>query len=221
MTAFATAPRPENPGKVENGSEPSRLKEYSPLSPLLGPEVGEVRPGRMAASLETARAYRRPPPTVASPKRRARVKLTPSPNPMQQPPPVRASVPWRARHGGGLAVPEEWLGGIERLATMLSPARIEPQRWAAYVATATRLLHDQGPALHGAEWGTLALFGLHRHCPATYPPGWGLAWLLDTDGDVLDVTPDGVGMRRTPSGARLVFRRRPRTAGVVPVWELC
>ena len=175
MTAFTTAPRPENPEKVENGSEPARLKEYSPLSPLLGPELGEVRPGRMAAALEAARAYRRPQPTITRPKRHARVELSPSPNHTDQTPPARASVPSRTRHGGGLAVPEEWLGGIERLATMPSPSRIEPQRWAAYVATAARLLHYQGPALHGAEWGTLALFGLHRHCPATYPPGWGLA----------------------------------------------
>ena len=221
MTALATDPRPENSGKVENGSQPAQSRKYSPLSPLLGPGVGEVRPSGMAAALEAARAYRRPQPTVASPKRHARVKLTPSPNPMQRPPPARASAPSCARHGGGLAVPEEWLEGMERLATMPSPPRIDARRWAAYVATAARLLRDQGPALHGAEWGTLALFGLHRHAPDTNPPGWGLAWLLNAAGEVLDVTPDSVGMRQTPGGARLVFRRRPHTAGVVPVWELC
>ena len=67
MTALATDPRPENSGKVENGSEPAQSRKYSPLSPLLGPGVGQVRPGRMAAALEAARAYRRPQPTVASP----------------------------------------------------------------------------------------------------------------------------------------------------------
>ena len=67
MTAPAPACRPENPEKVENWSKPVGSREYSPLSPLLGPRVGELRPGRMAAALEAARAYRRPQPTVASP----------------------------------------------------------------------------------------------------------------------------------------------------------
>ena len=128
--------------------------------------------------------------------------------------------PTRARGGCGLAVPDEWRDGVERLATMPSPARIEPQRWAAFVATAARLLHSHGPALHRAGWGTLELFGLYGCAPAAYPPGWGLAWLLDTAGDVLDLDPDGVGMRRTMGGARLLFRRRPFVAGVLAAWKL-
>ena len=135
-------------------------------------------------------------------------------------PPARASVLSRARHGGGLAVPEEWRDGVERLATMPSPARIEPQRWAAFVATAARLLHSHGPALHEGGWGTLALFGLHRRAPAAYPPGWGLAWLLGARGDVMDLAADAIGMRRESGGARLAFRRRARTAWAMPAWTL-
>ena len=134
------------------------------------------------------------------------------------PTPARAAVPTRARVGGDS--PAEWRDGVERLAIMSSPARIESRRWAAYVVTADRLLHQHGPALHGAGWGTLELFGLHRRAPATYPPGWGLAWLLDVAGEVMDVTPDEVGMRRVPGGARLVYRHRTLVPGVVPAWGL-
>ena len=217
-----TGPRPENSGKGENGSEPARSEKYPPLSPLPGPGVGEVQPGRMAAALEAARAYRRPQPAQAGPKRRAREKPAQPAYPVlvQQTTPTRASVPSRARHGGELAVPDEWRNGVERLATMASPARIEPRRWAAYVATAARLLHEHGPALHAAGWRTLDLFGLHRCAPAAYPPGWGLAWLLGARGDVLNVEADVVGMRREPHGARLAFRRRALVPGVVPAWEL-
>lgn len=105
------------------------------------------------------------------------------------------------------------------LAAMACPARIEPQRWAAFVATAGRLLRDHGPTLHAAGWGTLDLFGLHQVAPDTHPPGWGLSWLLETDGDVLDVGADVVGLRRQPGGARMGFRKRSR-AGAVPAWEL-
>ena len=117
-------------------------------------------------------------------------------------------------------MPDDWRDGVARLATMASPARIEPRRWAAYVATAARLLHEHGPALHAAGWRTLDLFGLHRCAPAAYPPGWGLAWLLGAHGEVLDVAADAVGMRWHPGGARMAFRRRPVTAGVVAEWSI-
>ena len=167
--------------------------------------------GTVAAALEAARAYRRPSPAVASPKKRPRV------NP---PPKLAALLRDGAAETSLPGVPDKWLAGVNMLATMPSPAGIEPQRWAAYVATATRLLHQHGPALHGAGWGTLALFGLHRRAPATYPAGWGLAWLLDAIGDVLALEPDGVAIRLTAHGARLVFPRRALVPEVVPAWEL-
>lgn len=117
-------------------------------------------------------------------------------------------------------VPADWCEGVAALATMAVPSGIAAERWGELAHASGRLVRDHGAALHGAGWGTLHLFGLHRHCPATYPPGWGLAWLLDADGDVLDVMPDGVAMRRTPKGARLVFRRRALDPGVVSAWEL-
>lgn len=95
-------------------------------------------------------------------------------------------------------------------------------RWAALAATSTRLLQTHGAELHRAGWDALDLFGLHATAPATNSPGWGLAWLLGTAGEVLDVVPDVIGMRRGPDGARLVFRRKNTTAraGVVPAWTL-
>ena len=167
--------------------------------------------GTVAAALEAARAYRRPSPAVASPKKRPRV------NP---PPKLAALLRDGAAETSLPGVPDKWLAGVNMLATMPSPAGIEPQRWAAYVATAARLLHQHGPALHAAGWRTLDVFGLHGLAAATYCPGWGLAWLLGAHGDVLDVTADAIGMCRHPGGARMAFRRRVSAAGLVAAWSL-
>lgn len=119
-------------------------------------------------------------------------------------------------------VPPAWCAGVALLATLPPPDAIEPRRWAALAATSARLLREHGAELHGAGWDALDLFGLHQRAPATNPPGWGLAWLLDAAGEVLDVTPVAVGMCRTPGGARLAYRRRTAAARaeVVPAWEL-
>ena len=116
-------------------------------------------------------------------------------------------------------VPDEWTRGVRALAAMACPARIEPQRWAVYVATAGRLLIGHGAALHAAGWGTLDLFGLHQVAPSSHCPGWGLVWLLDTAGTVLDVGEAEVGMQRQPGGTRMGFRKWSG-AGAVPAWEL-
>jgi len=117
-------------------------------------------------------------------------------------------------------VPSEWGAGVAALATLPAPGGIEPGRWRKLARTSARLLHYHGAALHAAGWRTLDVFGLHRLAPVTHPPGWGLAWLLGARGEVLDVAADAVGMQREPGGARLVFRRRPLTAGTVPAWDL-
>ena len=119
-----------------------------------------------------------------------------------------------------LGVPAAWCEGIMLLPTLPPPDGLTPARWAAFASTGARLLRDHGTALHGAGWDALDLFGLHRTHPATNPAGWGLAWLLDQHGDVLDVSADAVGMRRGPDGARLAFRRRAGRAGVVPAWAV-
>ena len=119
-----------------------------------------------------------------------------------------------------LAVLAPWHAGVERLASSPCPAQIEAGRWSALRTTAAWLLIQHGPALHGAGWGTLELFGLHRQAPATFPPGWCLAWLLEAAGEVLDIRPNEIAMRRAPSGARLVYLRRGSIPGVVPIWCL-
>jgi len=116
-------------------------------------------------------------------------------------------------------VPVAWSEGVEALATMACPARIEPRRWGELAHTSARLLRDNGSALHAARWTAVELFGLHPRAPSAYPPGWGLAWLLDATGTVLDANEDVVGMCRQPGGARMGFRKRPQ-AGAVPAWEL-
>ncbi len=119
-------------------------------------------------------------------------------------------------------VPASWCEGVARLATQPWPPTITPARWAVLAATSAHLMRDHGSELYTAGWDTLDLFGLHQRAPATNPPGWGLAWLLDQAGEVLDVAPDAVGMRREPDGARMVVRRgcAAARAGVVPAWAL-
>lgn len=119
-------------------------------------------------------------------------------------------------------VPPEWCQGVAQLATMPAPPTIPPRRWAMLAANAARLLRDHGAELHAAGWDVLDLFGLHAGAPAEHPPGWGLAWLLGASGEVLDVAPDVIGMRRGPDGARLAYRRRSasRRAGLALAWHL-
>ncbi len=119
-------------------------------------------------------------------------------------------------------VPAAWCEGVARLVTMAAPGTIKPVRWAALATTSTHLLRTHGAELHRAGWDALDLFGLHQHAPVTNPAGWGLAWLLGNSGDVLDVAPNAIGMRRRPNGARLTFRRgcAAARAGVVPAWAL-
>lgn len=135
-------------------------------------------------------------------------------------PPVRAAAPHRPQDLPG--VPAAWCNGVACLAATIRPHGITSARWAALAATSTHLLQSRGAELHRAGWDALDLFGLHAEAPTTNPPGWGLAWLLGAAGEVLDVAPDAVGMRRGPAGARLTFRRTntAERAGVLPAWDL-
>lgn len=131
--------------------------------------------------------------------------------------------PWTPRSHSAerdLSLLSHWRAGVERLVALPCPSPIEAGRWSALGTTALRLLSQHGQTLHGAGWGTLDLYGLHQHAPATFPPGWGLAWLLEAAGDVLDVQPNEIAFRRTPGGARLVFLRRRSIPGVIPAWCL-
>lgn len=116
-------------------------------------------------------------------------------------------------HGGGdfprtlPGVPLDWCRGVALPAILPAPPTLHPRRWAALAAISARLLRDRGAALHAAGWDTLDLFGLHAAAPAANPPGWGLAWLLGTAGEVLDVSPAVVGMTREADGARLAYCR--------------
>ena len=119
-------------------------------------------------------------------------------------------------------VPPVWCEGVARLAAMPAPSFIAPARWAAFAAASARLLQQHGAELCAAGWDALDLFGLHGRAPTEHPAGWGLAWLLGHSGKVLDVTPEGIGMRRQPDGARQTFCRGQAAAqsGVVPAWKL-
>ena len=118
-------------------------------------------------------------------------------------------------------VPPEWCRGVALLASRPTPDTIQPRRWAILAATPAGLLRDHGAALHGTGWDAVAVFGL-QHPPRPCPTRLDVAWLLGARGEVLDVAPDIVGMRRQPDGARLVCRRRAGLppSSVVPAWDL-
>ena len=116
-------------------------------------------------------------------------------------------------------VPLDWCEGVALLAARTAPPMILPGRWAALATTSARLLQDHGADLHGAGWPALALFGLDRSAPASYPPGWGLVWLLGEHGEVLDTSAGVIWLRWKPDGARMAFYRQHGT-GTVLAWLL-
>ena len=119
-------------------------------------------------------------------------------------------------------VPLDWCRGVSLLATRTAPPMILPGRWAVLATTSERTLREHGAALHGAGWPALALFGLDRSAPASYPPGWGLVWLLGEHGEVLDISAGVIWLRWKPDGARMAFYRQHGTgrAGTVLAWLL-
>ena len=139
-----------------------------------------------------------------------------------------ATLPPNPAHKAGVpisdtpGVPPDWCRGVALLAVRPVPYTIQSWRWSVLAATAARVLWEHSGALHGAGWDAIALFGLHSTAPMTHPPGWGLAWLLGEHGKILDVSPDAVGMRQGPGGARLAYRRPGASARaeMVPAWLL-
>ena len=218
MTAPEPRTGPEKPEKDEKPPTPDAGGPFLGFPPFPGlGTAGNAAPGgAAAAALAEVRAYRRTPPP----------KPPRAPRPKQDAPPDAANRP-RTRAAGAArptlpGVPPDWCEGVALLASRPAPPTIPPRRWAALAAASNRLLRDHGAELHAAQWDTIALFGLHPDAPASNPAGWGLAWLLGEHGEVLDVAPDVIGMRREPRGWRLVCVRRcgPPPPGIVPAWML-
>lgn len=210
MTALHPYPRPENPEKGENPQAAGGGAGFPPFLPFPAPgRAQNSNPtNAYAAALAAVRSYRRTPPPEPPKLPRASRRRTKIADALAGEPTLRN-------------VPRDWCEGVARLATMPVPMAIAPPRWADFASTSARLLHTHGAALHEARWGTLDVWGLHAIAPAANPSGWGLAWLLSTSGEVLDVGPDAVGMCRGPDGARLAFYRRAGARGsIVPAWKL-
>jgi len=212
VTAFLPIPGPEKPEKVEKPPAGEGGTTFSGFSTFSGPgETPNTAPVSQAAeTLAAVRAYRRTPPPKPPRKSRQAARGRRSVQPV--PPPSTSLA----------GVPPLWCEGVALLATLPAPDGITPPRWRAFQATAARLLRDRGTELHAAGWDTLDLFGLHAAAPEANPPGWGLAWLLGTAGEVLDVSPPVVGMTREAGGARLALYKRqvPARAGILPAWNL-
>lgn len=181
------------------------------LEARLGGRLWADRPNLLPAALRDNLAAHRQAVVMLLAERP--MQAAPSPAAVQDVPQSAPSLP---------GVPSEWRRGVALLANLPAPTSIPARRWAILAATSARLMRDHGAALHAAGWDALDLFGLDLTAPATNPPGWGLAWLLSEHGEVLDVTPHVVGIRRTPDGARLAYRKRSAAAraGAAVAWTL-
>ncbi len=199
-------PRPENPEKGGNPHAGEYGPGFLPLSPFSGTGAAQNAISNGAA-LAAVRAYRRIPPP--KPPRAARRKGPPA----RAPGDLSRTLP---------GVPLDWCEGVALLAVRTAPPTILPGRWAVLATTSERTLREHGAALHGAGWPALALFGLDRSAPASYPPGWGLVWLLGEHGEVLDISAGVIWLRWKPDGARMAFYRQhgAARAGTVLAWLL-
>ena len=228
MTAGAAVPNPALPDPAGLLAEARALGVRLEAKP--GGRLWASRPDLLPSALRDSLAAHR----------HAVVALLAERHPVQAlmrgAPPPDATADRPRAHGGGdhfadhsenpsttlPGVPPEWCEGVRLLASRPAPPTIPPRRWAALAAACDSLLRDHGAKLHAARWDTIALFGLHPDAPATNPAGWGVAWLLGEHGQVLDVAPDVIGMRREPRGWRMVCVRRPGgpPPGIVPAWAL-
>lgn len=125
------------------------------------------------------------------------------------------------RHAGALRACG-MVPGVVYLAATSPSDSIAPADGQPWPRPRPNLLRSHGPELYRAGWDALDLFGLHRHAPVTSPAGWGLAWLRGSAGEMRDVAPGVVQMRRGSDGARLIFWRgcAVARAGVVPAWDV-
>ena len=92
-------------------------------------------------------------------------------------------------------VPLEWHEGVELLADRPAPEGIPLARWRVFRFNAARLVESTGwpcKLRDGTAWTYSDCTGLRqpRTCPA-----WGVAWLLERGGVVLDVAPDATLLR--------------------------
>jgi hypothetical protein len=115
-----------------------------------------------------------------------------------------------------------WSAGVARLAELSPLPQWPPDRWQQLVADAAAFLVTWGKPAADVGWTACELFGAHARAPYARPDALGLVALLNGN-PVIELTADRAVIR-APSGATLVFRRKPpswwpREAERALVWD--
>jgi hypothetical protein len=113
-----------------------------------------------------------------------------------------------------------WSAGVARLAELSPPPQWPPGRWKQLAADAAAFLAAWGKAAAELGWRTHELFGVHVR--ASYARPLGLVGMLNGN-PVIELTAERAVIR-APSGAALVYRRKPpswwpREAERALVWD--
>ena len=115
--------------------------------------------------------------------------------------------------------PREWVEGVKRVAGMDCPNNWPEHKWPKTQTSITAFLDKWGATATALGWGTLDVFGAHRHAPYHRLASAGLA-LSCRANDVAVMLHDRATIV-TPSGARLNYYRRKRhCSDTVPVWDM-
>jgi hypothetical protein len=100
-----------------------------------------------------------------------------------------------------------WSAGVARLAELSPPPEWPADRWKQLVADAAAFLAAWGKPAAALGWTTFELFGAHVRAPYARLDALGLVALLNGN-PVTELTAERAVIR-APSGAALVFRRKP------------
>jgi hypothetical protein len=100
-----------------------------------------------------------------------------------------------------------WSAGVARLAELSPPPQWPPDRWKQLVADAAAFLATWGKTAAGLGWTAFELFGAHVNAPYARLDALGLVALLNGN-PVTELTAEQAVIR-APSGAALVYRRKP------------
>jgi hypothetical protein len=120
--------------------------------------------------------------------------------------------------GGAEDTPNRWANSFARMDRARLPDDVPRRRWLQFIDDCGKFL-DGGCAAKAAAlgWSAHDLFGCDRDRPFARIDQQGLLWLLNGR-RLVAVTAD-TAVLQSPSGSRLVFRRRPTSSRVLP-WQL-
>jgi hypothetical protein len=139
--------------------------------------------------------------------------------PLLREPPADPPRPGTASPTGTIAT---WVNGVARLRAIPPPPIYPQHAWQQLIIDAERFLDGWAQQAVALGWPIWELFGCHRGAPWGRIAGMGLILLLR--GDEIAALTRSEAMIRTRTGARQIYRRRPRdplcTGDRCLIWEL-